>query len=93
MFHELAATRESQVTQLEYENSVLSRLLRQEYQQRFDAAKVPPARQEMVAQSVRKILSNRARYERITKSMTIALVLPRDNSWHGSRLQVRLSFA
>ena len=71
MFRELAATRESQVAQLEYENSVLSRLLRQEYQQRFDAAKVPAARQEMVAQSVRKILGNRARYERITKSMTM----------------------
>ena len=71
MFRELAATRESLVAQLEYENSVLSRLLRQEYQQRFDGAKVPPARQEMVAQSVRKILGNRARYERITKSMTM----------------------
>ena len=61
MFRELAATRGSQVAQLEYENSVLSRLLRQEYQQRFDAAKVPAARQEVVAQSVRKILGNRAR--------------------------------
>jgi lysozyme family protein len=71
MFSELAATRGSQVAQLEYENSVLSRLLRQEYQQRFDAAKVFPARQEVVAQSVRKILGNRARYERITKSMTM----------------------
>ena len=71
MFRELAAKRESLVAQLEYENSVLSRLLRQEYQQRFDGAKVPPARQEMVAQSVRKILGNRARYERITKSMTM----------------------
>ena len=71
VFRELAATRESQVAQLEYENSVLSRLLRQEYQQRFDAAKVLPARQETVAQSVRKILGNRARYERITKSMTM----------------------
>jgi len=49
MFRELAAKRESLVAQLEYENSVLSRLLRQEYQQRFDGAKVPPARQEMVA--------------------------------------------
>ena len=71
MFRELAATRESQVAQLENENSVLSRLLRQEYQLRFDGAKVPPARQEMVAQSVRKILGNRARYERITMSMTM----------------------
>ena len=71
MFRELAATRESLVAQLEYENSVLSRLLREEYQQRFDGAKVPPARQEMVAQSVRKILGNRARCERITKSMTM----------------------
>jgi len=71
VFRELAATRGSQVAQLEYENSVLSRLLRQEYQQRFDAAKVPPARQETVAQSVRKMLGNRARYERITKSMTM----------------------
>ncbi len=35
------------------------------------APKVSPARQETVAQSVRKILSNRARYERITKSMTM----------------------
>jgi len=71
VFGELAATRGSQVAQLEYENSVLSRLLRQEYQQRFDAAKVPAARQEVVAQSVRKMLGNRARYERITKSMTM----------------------
>lgn len=71
MFRELAVTREREVAQLEYENSVLSRLLRQEYQQRFDAAKVLPARQEVVAQSVRKILGNRARYERITKSMTM----------------------
>jgi len=71
VFRELAATRESQVAQLEYENSVLSRLLRQEYQQRFDAAKVSPARQEMVAQGVRRMLANRARYERITKSMTM----------------------
>jgi lysozyme family protein len=71
IYRELAATRGSQVAQLEYENSVLSRLLRQEYQQRFDAAKVFPARQEVVAQSVRKILGNRARYERITKSMTM----------------------
>ena len=71
MFRELAATRGSQVAQLEYENSVLSRLLRQEYQQRFDAAKVFPARQDVVAQSVRKILGNRARYERITRSMTM----------------------
>ena len=39
MFRELAATRGSQVAQLEDENSVLSRLLRQEYQQRFDARK------------------------------------------------------
>ena len=31
MFRDLAATRESQVAQLEYENSVLSRLLRQEF--------------------------------------------------------------
>jgi len=69
VFGELAATRGSQVAQLEYENSVLSRLLRQEYQQRFDGAKVLAARQEMVAQSVGKILGNRARYERITKSM------------------------
>ena len=71
MYRELAAARGSEVAQLEYENSVLSRLLRQEYQQRFDAAKVPAARQEAVAQSVRKILGNRARYERITKSMTM----------------------
>ena len=71
IFRELAATRGSQVAQLEYENAVLSRLLRQEYRQRFEAAKVLPARQEMVAQSVRKILGNRARYERITKSMTM----------------------
>ena len=71
IYRELAATRGSQVAQLEYENSVLSRLLRQEYQQRFDAAKVPAARQEVVAQSVRKILGNRARYERITRSMTM----------------------
>jgi lysozyme family protein len=71
VFRELAVTRGGQVAQLEYENSVLSRLLRQEYQQRFDAAKVFPARQEVVAQSVRKILGNRARYERITKSMTM----------------------
>jgi lysozyme family protein len=71
VFRELAATRGSEVAQLEYENAVLSRLLRQEYQQRFDAAKVLPARQETVAQSVRKILGNRARYERITKSMTM----------------------
>ena len=71
VFGELAATRGSQVAQLEYENSVLSQLLRQEYQQRFDGAKVLPVRQEMVAQSVRKILGNRARYERITRSMTM----------------------
>jgi lysozyme family protein len=71
MFRELAASRGSQVAELEYENSVLSRLLRQEYQQRFDAAKVSAARQEAVAQSVRKMLGNRARYERITKSMTM----------------------
>lgn len=71
VFRELAATRGSQVAALEYENSVLSRLLRQEYQQRFDAAKVLPARRETVAQGVRKILGNRARYERITKSMTM----------------------
>ena len=71
MFRELAATRGSQVAELEYENSVLSRLLRQEYQLRFDGAKVAPARQEIVAQSVRRILANRARYERITKSMTM----------------------
>ncbi|HZX82494.1 MAG TPA: hypothetical protein VFF19_02930 [Reyranella sp.] len=71
MFRELAATRGSQVAELEYENSVLSRLLRQEYRQRFDAAKVPAARQEVVAQSVRKMLGNRARYERITKPMTM----------------------
>ena len=71
VFRELAVTRGSQVAQLEYENSVLSRLLRQEYQQRFDHAKVSPARQETVAQSVRKILGNRARYERITKSTTM----------------------
>ena len=71
MFRELAVTRGSQVAELEYENSVLSRLLRQEYRQRFDSAKVSPARQEAVAQSVRKILANRARYERITKSMTM----------------------
>ena len=83
IFRELAATRESQVAQLEYENSVLSRLLRQEYQQRFDGAKVPPARQEMVTQSVRKILGNRTRYERI-KVDDDALVLPCDNSWLGS---------
>ncbi|CAN5811199.1 hypothetical protein BH11PSE3_BH11PSE3_35980 [soil metagenome] len=70
-FRELAATRGSQVAELEYENSVLSRLLRQEYRQRFDAAKVLPARQETVAQSVRKILANRARYERLTRSMTM----------------------
>src|SRR5690348_6436566 len=42
VFRELAATRGRQVTQLEYENSILSQLLRQEYQQRFDAAKVFP---------------------------------------------------
>jgi lysozyme family protein len=71
IFRELATTREGFVAQLEYENSVLSQLLRQEYRKRFDSAKVPPARQEMVAQSVRKMLSNRARYERITKSMTM----------------------
>ncbi len=52
--------------------AVLSRLLRQEYQQRFDSArKCLLARQEMVAQSVRKILSNRTRYERLTKSTTM----------------------
>lgn len=72
LFRELAATRESLITPLEHENSVLSRMLRQEYQQRFDSAKVPPARREMVAQSVRKILRDRARYEHITKSMTMA---------------------
>ena len=71
VFRELAVARESQVAQLEYENSVLSRLLRQEYRQRFEAAKVLPARQEMVAQSVRKMLGNRTRYERITKSTTM----------------------
>ena len=71
IFRELAATRGSQVAELEYENSVLSRLLRQEYQQRFDAARVSPARQEVVAHSVRKMLANRARYERITRSMTM----------------------
>jgi lysozyme family protein len=71
IFRELAVTRGSQVAQLEYENSVLSRLLREEYRQRFNSAKVTPARQEIVAQSVRRILSNRARYERITKSMTM----------------------
>ena len=71
IFRELAVSRGSQVAELEYENRVLSRLLRQEYQQRFDAAKVPAARQEIVAQSVRKMLGNRARYERITKSMTM----------------------
>ena len=71
MFRELAITRGSQVAELEYENTVLSQLLRQEYRQRFDAARVSPARQEIVAQSVRKILGNRARYERITKSMTM----------------------
>jgi hypothetical protein len=38
MYRELAATRGSQLAQLEYENRVLSQLLRQEYQQRFDAA-------------------------------------------------------
>jgi lysozyme family protein len=71
VFRELAATRGSQVAELEHENAVLSRLLRQEYRQRFDAAKVLPARQDTVAQSVRKILANRARYERITRSMTM----------------------
>jgi lysozyme family protein len=71
IFRELAVLRESQVAQLEYENAVLSRLLRQEYQQRFDSARVPAARQEIVAQSVKKILSNRARYERLTKSTTM----------------------
>jgi len=71
MFRQLAVSRESQVAQLEYENSVLSGLLRQEYQLRFNSARVPPARQEVVAQSVRKMLANRARYERITKSMTM----------------------
>lgn len=71
MYRELAAARGSQVAQLEYENIILSQLLRQEYQQRFDAAKVPAARQDVVAQSVRKILGNRARYERITRSMTM----------------------
>jgi lysozyme family protein len=71
VFRELAVTRGTQVTQLEYENAVLSRLLRQEYRQRFDSAKVAPARQEIVAQGVRKILGNRARYERITMSMTM----------------------
>src|SRR5689334_20433423 len=71
MFRDLAMSRGSQLAELEYENSVLSQLLRQEYQQRFDAAKVSPARQEIVAQSVRKMLGNRARYERITKSMTM----------------------
>ena len=71
VFRELAASRGSQVAQLEYENAVLSRLLRQEYRQRFDAAKVLPARQDMVAHSVRKILANRARYERLTRSMTM----------------------
>jgi lysozyme family protein len=71
VFRQLAATRGSQVAELEYENAVLSRLLRQEYQQRFDAAKVLPARQEIVTQSVRRILGNRARYERITRSMTM----------------------
>lgn len=71
MFRELALTRGGQVAQLEYENTVLSRLLREEYRRRFDSAKVSPARQEVVAQSVRKILSNRARYERITQSTTM----------------------
>jgi lysozyme family protein len=71
MFRELAAARESQVAQLQNENSVLSRLLRQEYQQRFDSATVPPTRQEMVAQSVRRILDNRARYEAVTKATTM----------------------
>ena len=71
VFRELAATRGSQVAELEHENAVLSRLLRQEYRQRFDAAKVLPARQDTVAHSVRKILANRARYERLTRSMTM----------------------
>ena len=70
-YRELAATRGSQVAELENENAVLSRLLRQEYRQRFDAARVLPARQDTVAQSVRRILANRARYERLTRSMTM----------------------
>jgi lysozyme family protein len=71
MFRELAATRGTQLALLQHENSVLSQLLRQEYQQRFDSARVAPARQELVAQSVRRILDNRARYERITRSITM----------------------
>ena len=71
VFRNLAVSRGSQLAELEYENSVLSQLLRQEYQQRFDAAKVSPGRQEVVAHSVRKMLGNRARYERLTKSMTM----------------------
>ena len=71
VFRELAVSRGSQVAELEHENAVLSRLLRQEYRQRFDAAKVLPARQDTVAHSVRKILANRGRYERLTRSMTM----------------------
>ncbi|WP_421994454.1 hypothetical protein [Reyranella sp.] len=71
VFRELALTRGFRLAELENENAVLSQLLRQEYRQRFDAAKVLPARQDQVAQSVRRILANRARYERITKSMTM----------------------
>jgi len=49
---------------------------------------VPPARQEKWSRKASgKSLSNRARYERNHEVDDDALVLPRDNSWHGSRLR------
>ena len=67
----LANARQTQITQLQNENTVLSRLLRQEYQQRFDNAKIPDSAEARVATQVQKILANKDRYQSVVKGTSM----------------------
>jgi lysozyme family protein len=67
----LASTRQTQITQLQNENTVLSKLLRQEYQQRFNNAKIRDEAEPPVAEQVRKILANKDRYETVVKGTSM----------------------
>jgi lysozyme family protein len=67
----LASERQKQITALETENRVLSQLLRQEYQQRFNNAKILETDQPKVEKYVQSLLQGRSHYERAVQGMSM----------------------
>lgn len=63
--------RTQELIQLQKENSVLSSLLRREYQQRFRTAKIPDEAEPLVRERVHKILANKDRYEGVVKGTSM----------------------